>query len=431
MGIATKKSPPYPFHESVKFLRTNLMVQLLSLLKLYIIYKFNKQVGLRQNITTRVTNLNQLLNNEFNPEILQPDERVPCYTCDHTGSQRPPCTKLVSMHTFPKYWIITLKMFDNQRNKLQTTVRTPFSFMRNNRIYILLSAIIHEGDKSHEGHYIQIGRTDKDCNEAWKRKNRSIPLWFQYGQWFQSNDSRQIPMKLERIKTLLNNNKKRRSWRCFRSPYILIYKRFMNDKISTIPIPTDMPNIVSHPIEENNTNNNNNHIDRNTTFYNNDNDVQLVDLETHNNNTNNNNTRCNDDNKDDDINVHNNGDCNDDNKENNTTCNNDNVELSSTEIWNCPRCNKLVVFVDHCMVCGLLERDAKSLSETINASLEKPNCPDINMENQTHEFNNNDNDKEDMNIDNDNTTMQQSSGLTQDFQDTVNVDQPSLRMHWS
>ena len=381
---------------------------------------------MKKNITTRVTNLNQLLNDEFNPEELQPDERVPCYTCDYTGSQRPPCTKIVSMHTFPKYWIITLKMFDNQHNKLQNTVRIPFSFMRNHRIYILLSAIIHEGDNSHEGHYFQIGRSVKDCNEAWKRKKRSIPLWFQYGNWFQSNDSRQMPMKLDRIKTLLNNNKKRRSWTYFRSPYLLIYKRFTNDRVLSIPIPSDMPNILSQP-NDNNINTNG------ETFNDSNDDIPLLDLQKHNNTMNKNDTMaCNHD-----VNVHENDNCNADketkedidNEDNATTYDNDDdVELTSKEIWNCPTCDKLVVFVDHCMICGLLERDAKSLSDTITASLEKPGLPDINM----NVDDNHDDNTSQQSPENEDICMEEASGLTQEFRDTMHVDQTSsFQMHFS
>ena len=198
--------------------------------------------------TNKFIRLPQLIKNEFDEEMLQSQ----CNKCDKHGLIKPQHTKRISMLQFPLYWVMSLKMFDDKSHKIKVCVKTPFSMQVTNRTYILLSAIIHQGVTANSGHYYQIGRSLDDCQKAWKRKNRSIPNWFQYGTWVKSDDSRKMRITLERVKKLLNITKQRRSvngW--VDAPYLLIYVKFENQGISNVPLPSDMPNIIMSQSKQN------------------------------------------------------------------------------------------------------------------------------------------------------------------------------------
>ena len=256
-----------------------------------------------------------LIQNELAKEIVGGKNKVQCLNCDITGNTKTTVTKQLSILNYPRYWIICLKMFENNGNKITRVITSPLHFKLQHVSFVLISAVIHEGHTQHRGHYIEIGRSVNDCIQAWINKGKKNPKWAEYGAWTYSNDSRKYPTTVGRVKTLLGCYGRRRNINNTKCAYILLYKSFEVDEIqinnSIITIPTNMP-IISLPNPQQPLGNDN------------------IPSKTQ------------------------------------TTTKNDSFQCSM--LWNCPQCNQCVEFMNKCPQCKMYRNDADSIGKQLNAS---------------------------------------------------------------
>ena len=161
------------------------------------------------------------------------DNKCYCHTCN----QKTNSTKQIHLVKYPYYLNITLKMFGITGHKLPYLVSVPFHLNLISNNYLLLSAIVHLGCNSHQGHYTQFSRSISDAKMAWRNKTPHGNNWAESGEWIYTNDEIKRKTSVRHIKTVLGHSKTKNSFECV---YNATFIRMQD--VHGIAIPK-MPNI--------------------------------------------------------------------------------------------------------------------------------------------------------------------------------------------
>ena len=200
------------------------------------------QIGLRNTST----DLQQMIDGELKREIMNGNNKVNCPHCE----KKTISTKQMVITHAPSILNVTIKLFDNFGDKILRNVYIQKEIQLNDGVhtYLLLSAIIHIGNKSRSGHYITIGRSIADCRKAWSIRKTNPKTYVEYGRWIYCNDQMKRVMKLKEVNNILLTKipQNQRNGNCNPlSVYNVTYLKTSNNKdvvfvsrsLTSIPIP--------------------------------------------------------------------------------------------------------------------------------------------------------------------------------------------------
>ena len=293
------------------------------------------------------------------------ENSVVCHNCDESGATKTPSISKFTMLNFPEYLIVIIKLFKQVNkdgiitmDKIHHKIKTQFALnIDNKQQYLLLTAIVHQGESIEKGHYIQIGRSVTDCNRIWntyRTETGSIESRKEdFGNWIYSSDQNKHPVMKRRVKGFLGDSGKR-SGKKGTTPYMLIYKRYDNEYVNDFTIPRNMPNIPLNMQQSDNSNTTT--VSISNTSNENDNNHHLTNQQQ--------------------------------SMTNNLNISFDNVENYTSMPWTCPQCSQ-IQFDNQCVTCKLSVEEADRIRQEMYQETHKQlqmiheetiNTTDVNRE---------------------------------------------------